>query len=404
MIGLSLFSGIYCNQDAIIKILTAYIPFKHVITDEQVIEQASVASGMPVEKLKRVFSSKTSIFNSFTNEKECSIAYLRQALFSLIDAGPFLISGYCSLLVPQKRVHVLRICLEDILEDRIQFARTIKSLSEKHLKDIINEKDADCAAWTQFLFSIEHPWNPDLYDQIIIHPISSTEKAVARIVECFRDFERTAVYDEAVMSDIKLSAAINVALSREGHNVQVDLQNGTCILVIAHQVLMLSRMEEELAGIIRSVRGAENLDIRLELTENSSTVYKKFNRELPSKLLLVDDEVEFVQTLSERLQMRDMGSVVALDGPSALELVRNDDPEVMIIDLKMPGMDGMDVLREVKKIRPEIEVIVLTGHGCERDRIQCMEMGAFDYMQKPVDINILSSSLRKAHKKIQAAY
>lgn len=123
---------------------------------------------------------------------------------------------------------------------------------------------------------------------------------------------------------------------------------------------------------------------------------------MPSKVLLVDDEKEFVRTLSERLQMRDMGTAVVLDGRSALDLVHNDAPQVMIIDLKMPGIDGMDILKEVKQTKPEIEIIVLTGHGSEQDRKKCMELGAFTYMQKPVDINLLSQSLKKAHEKIKA--
>jgi DNA-binding NtrC family response regulator len=118
-------------------------------------------------------------------------------------------------------------------------------------------------------------------------------------------------------------------------------------------------------------------------------------------VLLVDDEREFVQTLSERLELRQMGSAVAYDGESALSLVAEDDPEVMIIDLKMPGIDGMEILKQVKTTRPEIEVIVLTGHGTEADRKRCMQLGAFAYMQKPVDIDELSETLKRAHEKIQ---
>jgi len=117
--------------------------------------------------------------------------------------------------------------------------------------------------------------------------------------------------------------------------------------------------------------------------------------------LLVDDEREFVQTLSERLQLRDMGSAIAYDGESALTIVKEDDPEVIIIDLKMPGIDGMEVLKKVKKERPEIEVIILTGHGSESDRQMCMDLGAFDYLQKPVDINHLSQVLKDAHARIR---
>jgi len=124
---------------------------------------------------------------------------------------------------------------------------------------------------------------------------------------------------------------------------------------------------------------------------------------MPSKILLVDDEREFVQTLSERLLMRDMGSAVTYDGESALELVKEDEPDVMILDLKMPGIDGIEVLRKIKETQPAIEVIILTGHGSEEDRETCMDLGAFAYLHKPVDINELSDTIKKANEKIRQA-
>jgi DNA-binding NtrC family response regulator len=130
-------------------------------------------------------------------------------------------------------------------------------------------------------------------------------------------------------------------------------------------------------------------------------IYRKFDFETPSKVLLVDDEREFVQTLSERLLLRDMGSAVAYDGESALRLVKEDEPEVMILDLKMPGIDGIEVLRRVKETNPEIEVIILTGHGSEADRETCMKLGAFAYLHKPVNIDLLSDTLKKANEKIK---
>jgi DNA-binding NtrC family response regulator len=73
----------------------------------------------------------------------------------------------------------------------------------------------------------------------------------------------------------------------------------------------------------------------------------------------------------------------------------------MIVDLKMPGIDGLEVLRKVKETRPEIEVIILTGHGHEADRKLCMKLGAFAYLQKPLDINELSEIIKKANEKIR---
>lgn len=130
-------------------------------------------------------------------------------------------------------------------------------------------------------------------------------------------------------------------------------------------------------------------------------IYRKHDFEAPSKVLLVDDEQEFVQTLSDRLLMRDVGSAVVYDGQQALDFIQEDEPEVMVLDLNMPGMDGMEVLRKVKQSHPGIEVIILTGHGSEKDKNLCMDLGAFAYLEKPVDIEVLSEKMREAYKKAQ---
>ena len=83
-------------------------------------------------------------------------------------------------------------------------------------------------------------------------------------------------------------------------------------------------------------------------------------------------------------------------------MVRDDEPEVMILDLKMPGIDGIEVLRRVKSEHPNIEVIILTGHGSEKDRDVCMKLGAFAYLHKPVDIEVLSETLKAANEKIKS--
>ncbi|PIU50534.1 MAG: response regulator [Desulfobacterales bacterium CG07_land_8_20_14_0_80_52_14] len=116
------------------------------------------------------------------------------------------------------------------------------------------------------------------------------------------------------------------------------------------------------------------------------------------KVLLVDDEEEFVTSLSERIKMRELGSEVALNGEKALQIVKDQVPDVMILDLKMPGIDGMEVLRRVKKAYPEVEVIILTGHGSEKDEEEARRLGAFDYLQKPVDIDNLVQRIKHAYK------
>ena len=119
---------------------------------------------------------------------------------------------------------------------------------------------------------------------------------------------------------------------------------------------------------------------------------------LKFRVLLVDDEKDFVSTLAERLQMRGLEPQVAFSGEQALEILENSIPDIIVLDLKMPGIDGLEVLRRVKKCHPQIQVIILTGHGSERDEAAARRWGAFDHLQKPVDINDLVQVMERAFR------
>jgi DNA-binding response OmpR family regulator len=116
------------------------------------------------------------------------------------------------------------------------------------------------------------------------------------------------------------------------------------------------------------------------------------------KVMLVDDEEEFVTTLSARIKARGFASSVALTGEQALQIVFDQVPDVMILDLKMPGMDGMEVLRRVIKAYPKVRIIILTGHGSEKNKKEALSLGAFGYLQKPVRIDELVRHIRDAYK------
>ena len=117
------------------------------------------------------------------------------------------------------------------------------------------------------------------------------------------------------------------------------------------------------------------------------------------KVLMVDDEEDFVTTLAERMKMRDLSPEIALDGEKALQAVQEDAPDVMVLDLKMPGIDGMEVLRRVRQAYPLVQVIVLTGHGSDKDEQEARRLGAFAYLQKPVEMERLVKTMRAAYKK-----
>ena len=115
------------------------------------------------------------------------------------------------------------------------------------------------------------------------------------------------------------------------------------------------------------------------------------------KILLVDDEKQFVDTLSERLGMRGFEARVAYDGPEALKAVEQP-TDVIVLDLRMPGMDGFEVLRNVKKSNPQVQVIILTGHGGDAEEQTAYRMGAYNFLRKPMDIDELLNSIRMAYR------
>ena len=118
------------------------------------------------------------------------------------------------------------------------------------------------------------------------------------------------------------------------------------------------------------------------------------------KLLLVDDERAFLDTMTKRLEKRQIGVWAVYSGTDALdELEKNKGIEVVILDVKMPGMDGMETLVEIKKRFPLLEVIMLTGHATVETAIDGMKLGAFDYLMKPCDIDLLLSKATAAASK-----
>ncbi len=115
------------------------------------------------------------------------------------------------------------------------------------------------------------------------------------------------------------------------------------------------------------------------------------------KVLLVDDEKEFLKSLSERLEIRKLKPNMAFNGEEAIQQVSDEVPDVMVLDLKMPGIDGMEVLRRIKKHYPQVQVVILTGHGTDKDEAEAKKLGAFAYLQKPVDLDQLMKTLKKAY-------
>ena len=121
-----------------------------------------------------------------------------------------------------------------------------------------------------------------------------------------------------------------------------------------------------------------------------------------ANVLLVDDEIEFVETFSERLEMRDLEISKAFSGEEALQVLeKNTNVEVIILDVKMPGMDGIETLAQIKSRFPLVEVIMLSGHADVESAIDGMKQGAFDYLMKPCDMDQIITKVTEAARKKQ---
>jgi len=120
---------------------------------------------------------------------------------------------------------------------------------------------------------------------------------------------------------------------------------------------------------------------------------------MSEKVLLVDDEVEFLNTLSERMRNRGMEVATSSSGVEALEKVEKEPYDVIILDLMMPGIDGLEALKILKAKRPELQVILLTGYATVEKGIEAMKLGAMDFLEKPADLNQLTEKIKKAQAK-----
>ena len=120
---------------------------------------------------------------------------------------------------------------------------------------------------------------------------------------------------------------------------------------------------------------------------------------MATRLLIVDDEERFLKTTKALMEKKQCVVATAPGGIEALDLLGRQEIDVVILDVKMPGMDGVEVLGRIKKKYPLVEVIMLTGHSTTESAVEGMELGAFDYLLKPCDIDILHGKVLEARDK-----
>ncbi|MDD3313100.1 response regulator [Pseudodesulfovibrio sp.] len=120
---------------------------------------------------------------------------------------------------------------------------------------------------------------------------------------------------------------------------------------------------------------------------------------MTEKVLLIDDEEEFLSTLSERMELRGMNVNTASTADSAVQALDGGDFDAIVLDLQMPDMNGIEMLKVIRKTHPDMQVILLTGQATLEAGIEAMKLGAMDFMEKPADINALTEKIKKAQAK-----
>jgi DNA-binding NtrC family response regulator len=117
------------------------------------------------------------------------------------------------------------------------------------------------------------------------------------------------------------------------------------------------------------------------------------------RILLVDDETDFLDVMSERLAARGIDVATSASAEDAIERIGNELFDAVILDLQMPGMDGLEALKQMKKRRPELQVILLTGHATVEKGVEAIKLGAMDLVEKPADLESLREKIKKAKQK-----
>lgn len=395
---ITVFSASYCHGEEISTLLAEKLGYRFV--SSEVLEMASDEFSVSKEKLMAAMTGSSSFLGKILEDRDRNVAYIRVAAAKLASEDNLVYLGYAGLLLPKEISHILRVCLVAESDYRVKRAREKEDISEDKAESIIKKDDDQRLNWTNYLYNVV-PWDESLHDIILPMHTLNVNDAVALIIEnAQKNIVQTTPQSKKAMGDFVLAAKVKLLMVEKKENVDVSAENGKIIITLKKYVMRLEHHKDELRKIARKVPGVEEVEFKIGPKFRMPKTYPPVDLETPKKTLLVDDEVEFVQTLSERLQSRQIKSSVAYNGEEALSVVEEDAPEVMVLDLKMPGIDGIEVLRRTKEDHPETEIIILTGHGSEREKQRALELGAFAYLEKPVDIDVLAETMKKAYAKV----
>lgn len=391
---ITVLSGSHCGGSEIVSQLSQQLHYRQL--DEQLFELASNKHNIFREKLSSVLSGDR---DRRSKEDALLLAHLEEIVAELIQDDNAILRGCLGFLIPSDIAHVLKVCVIADMKYRISQAQTLDGLSEPDAAESIQNYDRELTACISEWVS-GPAYDESLYDIVVPADKMTTEAAVELIRKYAEsDAIATTSWSQTQAKDFLLSARVKTVLTKAGHFVDVFSENGRITIGINERPILMGRLETKLKRLAVEVEGVTDVATKLGARSGVASINPWDDIDVPPKILLVDDEREFVQTLSERLNTRSLTSSIAYDGEQALEMIEQEIPDVIVLDLQMPGIDGIETLRRVKLSHPEVEVIILTGHGCEREQVAAEDLGVFAYLHKPVNVNELARIMKEAYAK-----
>lgn len=385
----------FCGLEEILEQL-AHSTGYQVIGDDELIRRAAQEDSQDVSYIHSVFLDRKRPSPSLFKNSYLALAKVKTIVARCILGEPVILHGLCSMMVPREISHVLKVGILADADFRISQLRQKTGLNASRARDDIRRDDDLLDSWAHIL-GFGDPWNPGQYDLFIPMHKKTVSEAVSSIIKYSRS--RALRRDKTSMDKANaflLASRVELALAREGHLVQASASGSEVCLTIPGNIILMSKLEAELQETALKIPGVNKVNIEFSTDGSGNRKSRDREHKNRSRLLLVDDEREFVHTLSERLLMREIGSSIVYDGEQALSYIEKEQPETIVLDLKMPGMNGIEVLKRVKQTHPEIKVIILSGHGSREDAEKCLELGAAAYLQKPVDIDRLTSLIQES--------
>ena len=398
MAVVAVFSAPFCEGEQVAQTVAKKLGYSWI--DDTFLDDVGRQTGTAPDKLRRALTHKPGLLESLRLGWETHLARVKEALGARILSDNVVYHGRAGLLLPADATHVLRVCIVANQDHRIAVAHRERSLSEQEAKRIIADTDKETLQWSDRLFG-KAPWSEHLNDLVLPMHDRSVEDAAALICENVgREALATTPPSLKAVEELIVSAGVAGALLSRGYDVEVANDDGHISVVIRKFVFWLSHVAKKIENIAGALPGVKDVEVGVGPEFHGADRYMDYF-EQPPKVLLVDDERDFVETLSERLEARKLTPTLAFDGQHALDLIEQDVPEVMVLDLRMPNIGGMEVLRRTKKNHPQTEIIILTGHGSDREEMVARELGAFAYLRKPVDFEVLTRTLKEAHRRVQ---